>query len=155
MTPVRAGDPAPEFEASDGDGKTWRLADLRGKRVVLYFYPADFTPGCTREACDFRDHHSAFVNAGYVVLGVSDQDEETHRRFAREHALPFPLLADVDLRIADSYGARRERQDAYEGIPLRVARATFVIDEHGIVRRAQYDVSVTGHVQGLRDLEEI
>ncbi|HVL65370.1 MAG TPA: thioredoxin-dependent thiol peroxidase [Actinomycetota bacterium] len=148
MTELKKGDPAPDFEAEDGDGKVWRLRDLRGQKVVLYFYPADDTPGCTAEACDFRDNHARFIGAGYVVLGVSPQDADSHRAFSEKHSLPFPLLIDADHEIAGRYGAWGERKmygNTFEGI----IRSTFVIDEGGHIDQALYNVRAKGHVERL------
>src|SRR5918992_663002 len=102
---LEPGQPAPDFEAVDADGTSWQLSNLRGRSVVLYFYPEDDTPGCTAEACDFRDAHSSFVDENYVVLGVSPQGAASHQRFAAKHRLNFPLLVDADLTIAQRYGA--------------------------------------------------
>jgi peroxiredoxin Q/BCP len=151
MAELTKGDPAPGFEAQDGTGKTWRLADLRGKRVILYFYPADDTPGCTAEACDFRDNMTDLDRAGYVVLGVSPQGPGSHRRFAQKYELNFPLLVDEDLELAKAYGAVREKVEMWEDIPLHVARSTFVIDENGVLEQAIYKVKARGHVGSLRE----
>ena len=104
MAKLKAGDNAPDFEAQDADGKTWRLSDLRGKKVILYFYPADDTPGCTREACDFRDAQSDFTDAGYIVLGASPQGAGSHSAFASKYRLNFPLLVDEGMGLAKAYG---------------------------------------------------
>lgn len=151
---LKGGDPAPDFEAPDGEGTMWKLSNLRGRRVVLYFYPADDTPGCTAEACDFRDAHSSFVGANHVVLGMSPQGAASHQRFAAKHRLNFPLLVDDDLSIAQRYGAvQRKRSD--KGSHLRVKRSTFVIDEGGIVLHALYGVQGRDHVAALRDLLDL
>jgi thioredoxin-dependent peroxiredoxin len=148
---LRPGEPAPDFEVDDAEERTWRLRDLRGKRVIIYFYPADDTPGCTAEACDFRDFMGDFDAAGYTVLGVSPQGADSHRAFAQKYGLNFPLLIDEDLSLARNYGATRNREDEYKGIPLRVARSTFVIDEHGVVVEALYGVKAPGHVESLKE----
>lgn len=148
---LEAGDAAPEFELEDGDGKTWRLADLKGQKVVLYFYPADDTPGCTKEACDFRDTQGEWRDAGYVVLGVSPQDAASHTRFASKFDLNFPLLVDSDLAVAKHYGALREQPEEWEGLKLHVKRCTFVIDEDGRIEQALYGVRAKGHVESLRE----
>ena len=148
---LKAGDPAPDFEMEDGEGKTWRLADLAGKKVVLYFYPADDTPGCTKEACDFRDTHNAWADSGYVVLGVSPQNAASHTRFASKYELNFPLLVDDDLAVAKRYSALREKPEEWEGIKLHVKRSTFVIDEKGTIEHALYGVNARGHVDTLRE----
>ncbi len=99
-----SGDPAPDFDALDQNGTRHRLADYRGKYVVLYFYPKDDTPGCTAQACDLRDHYQQFLAAGYVVLGVSTDDAASHAKFAQKFDLPFPLLADPDRQLVEAYG---------------------------------------------------
>jgi peroxiredoxin Q/BCP len=148
---LEPGSPAPPFELEDADGKTWRLSDLAGKKVVLYFYPADDTPGCTKEACDFRDTNSAWTEAGYVVLGVSPQGAKSHAKFSSKYDLNFPLLVDADLQVAKSYGALREKPEEWEGQKLHVKRSTFVIDENGAIEQALYGVNARGHVESLRE----
>lgn len=145
------GDVAPDFAMKDADGKEWRLADLRGKKVILYFYPADDTPGCTAESCDFRDSYKAFVDANVEVLGVSPQGAASHKRFADKYELNFPLLIDEGLAAARSYGAIKEPPGEWEGIKLHVKRSTFVIDEDGKIEQAIYGVKVAGHVDSLRE----
>jgi thioredoxin-dependent peroxiredoxin len=143
------GDRAPEFDAEDADGRSWRLSELRGQRIVLYFYPKDDTPGCTTQARDLRDSQSRFDGAGYTVLGVSPQGRASHRAFAEKFGLGFPLLVDTDRTIAESYGATR----ASEGNrPPRVRRSTFVIDEEGRIAHALYDVAAKGHAATLTEL---
>jgi thioredoxin-dependent peroxiredoxin len=148
MTTLNEGDKAPGFSLEDATGKLWNLDDLRGQKVILYFYPADDTPGCTTEACDFRDSFPRLQTAGYQVLGVSPQDADSHQRFAEKHALSFPLLVDADHAVAESYGAWGEKKNygkTYEGI----IRSTFVIDEDGLIATALYNVKATGHVERL------
>ena len=149
---LRPGDEAPDFVAEDGDGKTWHLSELRGRRGVLYFYPADDTPGCTAEACDFRDARPVFEGARYVVLGVSPQGAESHQAFSKKHALNFPLLIDADLDIAARYGALRSERDYWRDVPLDIKRSTFVIDERGAIEHALYGVQGQGHVEELQRL---
>jgi peroxiredoxin Q/BCP len=147
---LEQGAPAPDFELQDASGTAWRLADLAGKKVVLFFYPADDTPGCTKEACDFRDTHDEWSKAGYVVLGVSPQGAASHDKFASKYGLNFPLLVDSDLAVAKSYGALREQPEDWEGMKLHVKRSTFVIDENGTIEQALYGVNARGHVDSLR-----
>lgn len=146
---LERGAAAPDFELRDGDGKVWRLTDLRGMKTILYFYPADDTPGCTVEACDFRDNRSVFEKAGYRVLGVSAQDADSHRSFSDRYSLNFPLLIDSDLEVARKYGVERTEKSDWKGIPLPTRRATFVINENGMIDHAEYDVHARGHVGRL------
>jgi thioredoxin-dependent peroxiredoxin len=143
--------PAPPFELEDQDGKSWRLEDLKGQKVVLYFYPADHTPGCTKEACDFRDSHSFFRDSGYLVLGVSPQGKESHRSFAAAHDLSFPLLVAEDFEAAFAYGVASRDSDGGRDAGKRL-RSTFVIDEKGAIERADYAVSSKTHVGELKDV---
>ena len=151
MSRLEPGDPAPDFFAKDHDGNEWSLENLRGRKVILYFYPADDTPGCTVEACDFRDAHADLSDAGYVVLGVSPQSAGSHRKFAEKHGLNFPLLVDDDLRIAKAYGAAADRPGVFDRIPLLVKRCTFVIDADGVIVEALYGVKARGHIAALRE----
>lgn len=146
---LQQGDVAPEFALEDGDGKIWRLSDLRGQKVILYFYPADDTPGCTTESCDFRDASAELREAGYIVLGVSPQGAESHKRFASKYSLNFPLLVDDKLEATQAYGAFKELGN-YKDIPIRLKRSTFVIDEEGRIELAEYGVKASGHVERLR-----
>jgi thioredoxin-dependent peroxiredoxin len=146
---LKAGDPAPSFDLSDGEGKQWRLEDLRGKKVILFFYPADDTPGCTAESCDFRDSYEAFADANVEVLGISPQGAKSHQRFAQKYDLNFPLLIDEDRTVAKDYSAIREKVEEWKGIPLHIKRSTFVIDEEGRIEQAIYGVKVKGHVDAL------
>lgn len=146
---LQEGDAAPAFEMQDASGKTWSLADLKGQKVILYFYPADDTPGCTAESCDFRDSSADLSEGGYTVLGVSPQGADSHRRFAEKYSLNFPLLIDEDLAAARAFGAYKELGE-YKDIPIRVKRSTFVIDEEGRIEHAEYGVKAAGHVERLR-----
>ena len=154
MTRLHEGDDAPPFDLGDQDGRSWRLGELRGKKVILYFYPADDTPGCTAEACDFRDSHGDLVASGYVVLGVSPQDERSHQAFAGKYSLNFPLLIDADLEVARAYGAVVGERTS-DGGDLDVLRCTFVIDENGRLEQALYGVRARGHVSALKQLLEV
>jgi peroxiredoxin Q/BCP len=142
------GDAAPDFQLKDQNGNDVKLSQYRGKHVVLYFYPKDDTSGCTREACDFRDEHSALEAAGAVVLGVSPDDTKSHMKFATKYSLPFPLLADTERKVCDAYGVWGEKS-LYGRKFLGVTRATFVIDTQGKVARVWPKVKVTGHVQEI------
>jgi peroxiredoxin Q/BCP len=146
---------APDFEMPDADGRNWSLKELQGQKVVLYFYPADDTPGCTAEACDFRDSKQEFEAAGYQVLGVSPQGADSHAAFASKFNLNFPLLIDFDMSVADAYGAVREKPGDYKGIPLNILRSTFIIDENGKITEALYGVHGRGHVADIRNLVDL
>lgn len=145
MTQLRRGDKAPGFSLEDADGTTWNLDDLRGNKVIVYFYPADDTSGCTIQACDFRDARSDLDTAGYRVFGVSPQGAASHRRFSDKYSLNFPLLIDSDYTMARAYGVAEEA----EGRKPRINRSTFVIDEDGTLLEAQYGVRAKGHVESL------
>ncbi len=139
------GSTAPDFTLESSSGKKVKLSKLRGKTVVLYFYPKDETPGCTKEACDFRDHHAALHSAGVVLLGVSVDDVASHRRFVAKEHLPFPLLADPTGDVCRAYGVLRQREK--DGQTFTYAeRTTFVIGKDGTVARVWPKVSVDGHV---------
>lgn len=152
--PVQEGDAAPDFALPDEEGTVWRLSDLRGQTVVLYMYPKDNTPGCTAEACDFRDNIARIRSAGAVVLGLSPDSVASHKRFKEKHTLPFPLLADEGAETVKAYGAWVEKSmfgRKYWG----VERSTFVIDGDGILRKVFRKVKVKGHVdEVLAHLEE-
>ena len=149
MAIPQTGDAAPDFQLKDQNGNDVKLSQLRGKNVVLYFYPKDDTPGCTREACDFRDEHSELESAGAVVLGVSPDDTKSHQKFATKFSLPFPLLADTERQVCDAYGVWGEKS-LYGRIVVGSIRTTFVIGEDGRIERAWYNVKATGHVARVR-----
>jgi peroxiredoxin Q/BCP len=148
---LEKGDRAPDFEMSDGEGKVWRLSELKGKKVILYFYPADDTPGCTIQACDFRDTQKELTDAGFVVLGVSPQGAASHQKFTSKYDLNFPLLVDEDTSVARAYGAYKDKGEVFNGIPLKIKRSTFVIDEDGRIEQALYGVRAKGHVASLME----
>ena len=141
---IKEGEAAPDFEARDAEGNKVKLSDLRGQKVVLYFYPKDDTPGCTKEACSFRDSFAEFGRRGIKVLGVSLDDEGSHRKFADKYKLPFTLLADTDHAVADRYGVYGEKQFAGRKY-MGVDRKTFLIDERGRVVRVFDKVDVERH----------
>ena len=145
---LRTGDQAPDFTATADGGETVKLKDLRGKKVVLYFYPKDNTPGCTQEACDFRDSIAKFRRKGVVVLGVSPDSVGSHEKFKAKFDLPFALLADEDHEIAEAYGAWREKS-TYGRKYMGIVRSTFVIDEKGKIAEVHEKVKVKGHVDQL------
>jgi peroxiredoxin Q/BCP len=148
MPILQTGNAAPDFQLQDQNGNDVKLSQFRGKNVVLYFYPKDDTPGCTREACDFRDEHSALRAAGAVVVGVSPDDTKSHQKFATKFSLPFPLLADTGRQVCDAYGVWGEKS-LYGRKFMGVTRATFLIDTEGKVARVWPKVKVQGHVQEI------
>ena len=146
---LAAGDRAPDFTLMDAEGDSVALSSLRGSRVVVYFYPAAATPGCTTEACDFRDNLASLAGAGYRVLGISPDPVGKLAAFAEQESLNFPLLSDEDHAVAEAYGAWGEKKNygrTYEGL----IRSTVVVDGEGKVAVAQYNVRATGHVAKLR-----
>jgi peroxiredoxin Q/BCP len=150
-SPVRLspGDPAPDFTLPTDSGDQVSLADLRGSRVVLYAYPAAMTPGCTTQACDFRDSLASLTAHGYKVLGISPDSPAKLAKFREHDALTFPLLSDADRAVLTAYGAYGEKQ-LYGKTVTGVIRSTFVIDDQGRIERALYNVKATGHVAKLR-----
>ena len=150
ITKLHSGTPAPGFTLPDAAGHRISLADYRGKGVIVYFYPRAATPGCTTEACDFRDSLAALQGAGFEVLGISPDAPEALTAFAAEHALTFPLLADEDHAVALAYGAWGEKLVAGE-VREGTVRSTVVIGPDGKVVLAQYQVSPQGHVRALRE----
>ena len=148
-TRLAPGDTAPAFALDDADGARVSLEDYRGRNVVVYFYPKAATPGCTTEACDFRDNLSSLAAAGYSVLGVSPDEVADIRAFSEAEGLTFPLLADTDAAVAQAWGVWGEKtvgDRTFDG----VIRSTFVLDGDGVVQRAEYGVEATGHVARLR-----
>ncbi|HZR94183.1 MAG TPA: thioredoxin-dependent thiol peroxidase [Gaiellaceae bacterium] len=145
---VREGAPAPDFTLTDDRGETVTLSELRGKPVVLYFYPKDDTPGCTTQACGIRDAYGEFERAGAVVLGISPDDEASHEKFRRKYELPFTLLADPDHAVADKYGVWGEKK--YMGRTyMGVNRSTFVIDGDGNVKKVMRNVKPATHADDV------
>ncbi len=142
---LEEGKKAPAFSLKDQDGKVVKLADFAGKNVVLYFYPKDDTSGCTKEACAFRDEHSALQKAGAVVLGVSPDDEKSHTKFIGKYDLPFTLLADTEHAVAEKYGAWAEKS-MYGRKYMGIVRSTFLIGKDGKLAKVWPKVKVDGHV---------
>ena len=149
QTVLEAGQKAPEFTLSDAEGNHVSLSDFAGKSVILYFYPAASTPGCTTQACDFRDNMASLQSAGYVVLGVSKDKLPALQKFAAEENLSFPLLSDEDLTVHHAYGAFGEKS-MYGKKVQGVLRSTFVVDGEGTLTHALYNVKATGHVESLK-----
>ena len=149
--PVRLepGDQAPDFTLSTSDGTALSLSGLRGDRVILYAYPAAMTPGCTKEACDFRDSLASLTRAGYKVVGISPDKPGRLAQFVERDSITFPLVSDPDKTVLTAYGAYGEKQ-LYGKTVVGVIRSTFVIDEKGAIERAMYNVKATGHVAKLR-----
>lgn len=148
MTTLKEGNKAPEFKTTDQNGKTISLADYKGKKIVLYFYPKDDTPGCTAESCNLRDNYSVLQKQGYEVLGVSADNEKSHRKFADKYELPFRLLADTEKEIINKYGVWGEKKflgKKYSGI----LRTTFIIDEKGLIEKIIKEVETKKHTEQI------
>jgi peroxiredoxin Q/BCP len=149
MTRLSPGDTAPTFTLPDADGKDVSLGDFRDRKVVVYFYPAASTPGCTKQACDFRDNLAELNDAGFAVVGISPDKPEKLAKFRDAEALTFPLLSDPSRSVLDAYGAYGEKT-LYGKKITGVIRSTFVVDEAGKIEQALYNVKATGHVAKLR-----
>jgi thioredoxin-dependent peroxiredoxin len=147
---VEEGKPAPDFELASDSGERVRLSELRGRPVVLYFYPKDDTPGCTKQACSFRDAYGEFEERGATILGVSPDSEGSHVRFKEKYGLPFTLLADPEHEVAEQYDVWVEKNN-YGKKSMGIKRSTFVIDAEGNVARAMYGVSPDGHADQVLD----
>jgi len=148
-TRLAPGDPAPAFALLDQDGNKVALKDFKGRKVIVYFYPAAMTPGCTKQACDFRDSLDSLQGAGYAVVGISPDKPEKLAKFRDRDAVSFPLLSDPDKATLQAYGAFGEKT-MYGKTITGVIRSTFVVDEKGKIELAQYNVRATGHVAKLR-----
>jgi len=151
MSELKEGQKAPEFTAKDQHGETISLAQFNGKKVVLYFYPKDDTPGCTAEACSFRDNYQGLIAQGIVVLGVSVDDEKSHHKFATKHSLPFTLLADTEKEIVTAYGVWGEKNN-YGKKYMGINRTTFLIDENGIITHIVKKVDTKNATAQVLDL---
>ena len=150
MTELKAGDKAPAIKAKDQNGDEFTLDSLKGKKVILYFYPKDDTPGCTKEACDFRDNYAALTKDGFEVVGVSVDDEKSHQKFIKKYDLPFTLLADTDKTIVNDYGVwglKKFMGREFEGIH----RTTFIIDEDGVIEEVIKKVDTKNATQQVRE----
>ncbi|MFN3330155.1 MAG: thioredoxin-dependent thiol peroxidase [Acidobacteria bacterium] len=146
MVMLREGDFAPDFTAKNQDGKEIKLSDFRGRKVVLYFYPKDDTPGCTKEACSFRDAFEVYAEKGIVILGVSTDDERSHKKFRTKYNLPFDLIADTDKSIVTAYGVYVEKS-LYGKKYMGVERTTFLINEEGKIEKIFKKVKPEGHAE--------
>ena len=149
-----AGEQAPEFEGPTHEGETLRLSDYRGRKVALYFYPKDDTPGCTKQACNLRDNYQTLVDAGIAVIGVSGDDVDSHEQFADKYDLPFPLVADPDHDVLEAYGAWGKR-NLYGKKFMGIKRTTFLIDEDGVIRHVFKRPKTSAHAEEvLRKFDE-
>jgi len=147
-TVIKIGDLAPDFKAKDQDGNEISLSQYIGKKIILYFYPKDDTPGCTMQACNLRDHYSRFIEAGYIILGVSSDDEASHKAFKAKYSLPFSLVADTDKSINNNYGVWVEKEKEGKKY-FGTARTTFVIDENGLINKIIDQVDTNAHTDQL------
>ncbi|PRY84065.1 thioredoxin-dependent thiol peroxidase [Mongoliibacter ruber] len=145
---VEVGKAAPNFESKDQDGNTVKLSDFKGKKVVLYFYPKDNTPGCTAQACNLRDNYEALQKAGYVVLGISSDSEKSHKKFIEKQELPFTLIADEDKSVHEAYGTWVEKS-MYGRKYMGTARTTFIIDENGVIEEIIDKVKTKEHTNQI------
>ena len=149
---LKEGDPAPDFSLSSSEGRKISLKDFKGKKsVVLYFYPKDDTPGCTKEACGFRDRIQEFESRGTVILGVSLDDEASHKKFIQKYSLPFTLLSDVDYKVSTAYGVYKEKS-MYGKTYWGIERTTFVIDKASRIAKIFPKVKVDNHIPEVLDL---
>lgn len=147
---LKTGDKAPAFEGLDQNGKTLKLEDFSGSKLILYFYPKDSTPGCTAESCDLRDNYQMWLGKGYKVVGVSPDSQKSHQKFIEKYNLPFPLIADTDRKIIKEYGAwglKKMYGKEYEGL----LRSTFVIDENGSIEQVFSKVKTKEHTKQILD----
>ncbi len=151
MIQLKEGMRAPGFEGIDQNGKNVKLSDFKGKKVVLYFYPKDNTPGCTAEACNLRDNYDSFLKKGFAVIGVSPDNEKSHKGFTTKYSLPFPLIADTSKKILNDYGVWGEKK-MYGKTFLGVLRTTFIIDEKGIIEKIITKVDTGGHTKQIFDM---
>ena len=145
---LQVGDPAPDFTANDQDGQPVSLHDFKGKKLVLYFYPKDDTPGCTAQACDLRDNYERMLAQGYAVVGVSVDDEKSHQKFIKKFDLPFPLLADTEHAVVEAYGVWGEKKN-YGRTYLGTIRTTFVLDEEGKIEDIISKVDTKEHANQI------
>jgi peroxiredoxin Q/BCP len=148
MTHLKEGDAAPQFEGTNQEGKKIKLSDFAGKKVVLYFYPKDNTPGCTAEACNLRDNYQDLTKKGFVVIGVSPDSEKSHKGFREKYSLPFELISDPEKNILKLYGAWGEKK-MYGKTVTGVLRTSFLIDEKGIIKNIISKVDTSGHTEQI------
>ncbi len=148
MGELKEGMKAPSFEGKDQNGNLIRLSDFEGKKLVLYFYPKDNTPGCTAEACDLRDNYNTFLKKGFAVVGVSMDSEISHRKFAEKYSLPFPLIADTSKKMLEDYDVWKEKS-LYGKTFLGTVRTTYIIDEKGIIEKIFKKVDTKAHSEQI------
>ena len=148
MAQLKEGMKAPWFEGTGQDGKLVKLSDFAGKKIVLYFYPKDNTPGCTAEACNLRDNYDLLLREGFAIVGVSMDSEKSHRSFAGKYSLPFPLIADTSKKIINDYGVWREKK-LYGRSFLGIARTTFIIDDKGVIKKIISKVETKDHTDQI------
>jgi len=151
MIQLKEGMKAPDFEGIDQNSKTIKLSDFAGKKLILYFYPKDNTPGCTAESCNLRDNWDSFLKKGFIIIGVSPDNEKSHKGFAAKYSLPFPLIADTSKKILNDYGVWGEKK-MYGKSFLGVIRTTFIIDEKGIIEKIITKVDTSGHTKQIFDM---
>lgn len=151
MTQLKEGMKAPYFEGVDQDGKLIRLTDFTGKKVVLYFYPKDDTPGCTEESCNLRDNYRSFLDKGFAVIGVSIDSEKSHKKFANKYSLPFPLIADKTKKICTDYKVWKEKS-LFGKTFLGIVRTTFIINEQGVIEKVISNVETKTHTEQIFNL---
>jgi peroxiredoxin Q/BCP len=151
MILLKEGMKAPDFEGIDQNSKAIKLSDFAGKKVILYFYPKDNTPGCTAEACNLRDNWDSFLKKEFIIIGVSPDNEKSHKGFADKYSLPFPLIADTAKKILNDYGVWGEKK-MYGKSFLGVIRTTFIIDEKGIIEKIITKVDTSGHTKQIFDM---
>jgi peroxiredoxin Q/BCP len=151
MATLIEGDKAPGFTEKDQNGKTVSLSDFNGKKVILYFYPKDDTPGCTAEACNFRDNYQFMLGKGFEVIGISTDDEKSHKKFETKFSLPFTLIADTDKSIVEAYGVWVEK-NMYGKKYMGTARKTFIIDENGTISKIIDKVDTQNSSQQVMDI---
>jgi peroxiredoxin Q/BCP len=153
MTELKEGQKAPFFQGKDQNGNNISLDDFRGKKLVLYFYPKDNTPGCTNEACNLRDNYDDLIERGFAIVGVSPDSEKSHQKFAGKHNLPFPLIADTEKKILSDYGAWGEKK-MYGKSFMGVLRKTFIINEEGLIEDVIKKVDTKNHADQIYKLYE-
>ena|SRR3989338_1623747 len=153
MITLKENEKAPDFELKNQDGKTVRLSDFKGKRLILYFYPRDDTPGCTIEACSFRDNISRFKNKNIEVIGISNDDKASHEKFSKKFSLPFKLLCDTDKKVSKKYGVY-EKKNFMGREYMGITRSTFIIGENGRIQKIFYKVNPGRHIDELFEAME-